>query len=160
MKLENPASEIREKRYPHFPFLLTLIVFLMSLLSCFCVCVCNLFSLIFFFFFFGSVWSSLLHGFFSSCSEQGCTGFSSCNAQGCHCSDFSRGAGALGTRASVVVARGLESTGSVVVMHRLNCYVESSTSSIETVSPPLAGRFFNAEPSGKPCVCNLQMICI
>ena len=52
MKLENPASEIREKRYPHFPFLLTLIVFLMSLLSCFCVCVCNLFFFNFFFFFF------------------------------------------------------------------------------------------------------------
>ena len=40
-------------------------------------------------------------------------GYSSCGAQASHCSGFSRcGAWALGTRASVVVARGLSSCGS------------------------------------------------
>ena len=34
------------------------------------------------------------------------------------------------------------------------------TSRIETVSPPLAGRFCTAEPPGKPCVCSLQIICV
>ena len=99
----------------------------MSFPSCFCVCVCNIFLIFFsflFFFFFGIFWSSLLHGLFSSCSEHGL--LSSCGAQASHCSGSSCGAGFLGTRASVVVARGLENTGCVPVMHRLSCYVGSS----------------------------------
>ena len=45
-----------------------------------------------------------------------------CGARASHCSGFScGGARALGARASVVVVRGLQSTGSVVVAHRLSC---------------------------------------
>ena len=52
-----------------------------------------------------------VHGLFSSCGAWAshCCGFSCCRAQ------------ALGVRASVVVARGLQSAGSVVVVHRLSC---------------------------------------
>ena len=45
-----------------------------------------------------------------------------CGARASHCGGFSScGARALGMRASVVVARGLQSTGSVVVVHGLSC---------------------------------------
>ena len=45
-----------------------------------------------------------------------------CGAGASHCSGFSCcGAQALGARASVVVARGPESAGSVVVVHGLSC---------------------------------------
>ena len=103
MKLESPASEIRGERIFLLSFPVNTHSFLDVTSKFFCVCVCNLF----FFFFFGIVQSSLLHGLFSSCSEHGL--LSSC-----------------GTQASVVVARGLENTGSVVMMHRLSCYVGSS----------------------------------
>ena len=126
MKLESPASEIRGEKI----FLLSFPVNTHSFLDVtselfLCLCVQSFFfNFFFFFFFFGSVWSSLLHGLFSSCSEHGL--LSSCGTQASHCSGSSCGAGFLGTRASVIVARGLENTGSVVVMHRLSCYVGSS----------------------------------
>ena len=50
--------------------------------------------------------------------------FSSCGAWASHCGGFCCcGARALGAQASVVVARRLESTGSVVVVHGLSCFV-------------------------------------
>ena len=120
MKLESPASEIRGERIFLLSFPVNTHSFLDVTSKFFCVCVCNFF----FFFFFGIVQSSLLHGLFSSCSEHGL--LSSCGTQASHCSGSNCGAGFLGTQASVVVARGLENTGSVVMMHRLSCYVGSS----------------------------------
>ena len=63
-------------------------------------------SLFFFFFFFGCVGSPLLHAGFLQLWRAGAT--LRCGARASHCSGFSRcGAWALGTRVSVVVARGL-----------------------------------------------------
>ena len=46
-----------------------------------------------------------------------------CGVWASHCCGFSCcGARALGARASVVAARGLQSTGSVVAAHRLSCF--------------------------------------
>ena len=57
---------------------------------------------------------------FSSCSEWGL--LSGCSAQASNCGCFSWcGAQALDARASVVVATGLKSTGSTVVVHWLSC---------------------------------------
>ena len=53
---------------------------------------------------FGCTGSSLLHGLFSSCSEQGL--LSSCSAQAFHCGSFSFGAWTPGARALIVVAHG------------------------------------------------------
>ena len=51
-----------------------------------------------------------------------CVRASRCGSRASHCGGFScRGAWALGTWALVVVARGLWSTGSVVVAHGLSC---------------------------------------
>ena len=67
-----------------------------------------------FFFFFGCVGSLLLHTGFLQLQQAGAT---------LHCSAVSCcGAWALGMRASVVVACGLQSTGSVVVVHGLSCF--------------------------------------
>ena len=74
----------------------------------------------FVFIYFGCAGSSLLCGFFPSCSEQGL--LSSCGVWASHGCDFSCcGAQALGRWASVVVACRLSSTGSVVVAHGLSC---------------------------------------
>ena len=57
---------------------------------------------------------------FSSCGQRGATPH--CGVRASHCGGFSCcGAQALGTWASVVVACRLQSTGSVVVAHRLSC---------------------------------------
>ena len=57
---------------------------------------------------------------FSSCSEGGAT--LPCGVQASHCCGFScYGAWALGTQAPAAVARGLQSTGSVVVAHGPSC---------------------------------------
>ena len=56
--------------------------------------------------------------------------------------------------ASVGVVPRLQSTGSIVVVHRLSCSAASRRLpglGIEPVSPALAGRFFTTEPPGKPC---------
>ena len=59
---------------------------------------------------------------FSSCSERGAT--LNCGVRVSHCGGFSCSrAQALGMWASVVVARGLQSAGSVVVVHGLSCSV-------------------------------------
>ena len=54
-------------------------------------------------------------GFFSGCNEGGTP---RCRAQGSHCCGFfCYRAQAPGLRASVAMARGLQSTGSIVVTH-------------------------------------------
>ena len=50
---------------------------------------------------------------------------------------------------SIAAVPRLQSTGSMVVMHRLSMR-DHSGSGIEPISPPLAGRFFTTEPPGKP----------
>ena len=56
----------------------------------------------------------------SSCSERGL--LSGCGAQASHCGGFSCcGALVLGSQASVFAAPGLQSSGSVVVVHGLSC---------------------------------------
>ena len=64
-------------------------------------------------FIFGCAGSSLMHGLFSSCGAQVSHfgGFSCCRAQ------------ALGHQASVVAAPKLQSTGLILVVHRLSCSV-------------------------------------
>ena len=65
---------------------------------------------------FGYAGSSLLRGLFSSCGEWGL--LPGCGAQSSHCGGFSCcGAQAQGSQASVVVALGLWSVGSVSVVH-------------------------------------------
>ena len=79
---------------------------------------------------FGCIGSSLLCTGFLYLQRAGAT--LPCGEQASHCGGFSCcGARALGTRASVVVARGLSSCGSraleradlVVVVHRFSCSV-------------------------------------
>jgi len=73
----------------------------------------------FFFFFLVVLGLHCCAGFFSSCREWGL--LFSCSAQASNCDYFSGyGAQALDAQASVVVATGLKSTGSVVV-HWLSC---------------------------------------
>ena len=82
----------------------------------------SLFILIFFFFNFGCVGSSLLRAGFLQLRQAGAT--LRCSVWASHCNGFSCcGARALGTWASVVVAHGLQSAGSVVVAPRLRCSV-------------------------------------
>ena len=55
---------------------------------------------------------------------------------------------------SVVVARGLQSAGSVVVTHGLSCSAACGNlprPGIKPVSPALAGGFLTTAPPGKPC---------
>ena len=84
-----------------------------------------------------------------------------CGAWASHCSGFSCcGAQALGTQASVVVARGLSSCGS----RALECRLSSCGArdwllrgmwdlpgpGLEPMSPALAGGFLTTAPPGKP----------
>ena len=79
----------------------------------------NLFILLFIFIF-GCVGSSLLHVSFLQLQRGRAT--LCCDVRASHCGGFCCcGARALGVRASVVVARGLQSAGSVVAAHRLSC---------------------------------------
>ena len=55
-----------------------------------------------------------------------------------------------GTRASVVLAPGLWSTGSIVVAHRCSCIWDIPRSEMEPVLPTLAGGFFTTGPPGSP----------
>ena len=71
-------------------------------------------------FIFGCIGSSLLRAGFLYLRRVGAT--LPCGAQPSHCGGFSCcETWALGARASVVVARGLQSPGSVVVSHGLSC---------------------------------------
>ena len=78
------------------------------------------FIYLFYLFIFGCVGSSLLRACFLQLRRAGAT--RRCGALASHCGASScYGAWALGTRASVVVARGLQSAGPVVVAHGLHC---------------------------------------
>ena len=83
-----------------------------------------------------------------------------CGARASHCGGFSCcGARALGTRASVVVARGLSSCGSRALEHRLSsCGAlalllrgmwDPPGPGLEPMSPVLAGGFLTTAPPGK-----------
>ena len=84
-----------------------------------------------------------------------------CGARASHCSGFSCcGTRALGTRASVFVARGLSSCGSQALECRLSsCGARAQLlrsmwdppgPGLEPVSPALAGGFLATAPPGKP----------
>ena len=74
---------------------------------------------LFYCFIFGCIGSSLLHTGFLLLRWAGAT--LHCGARASHCSGFScSGAWALGTRAPVVVARGLSSCGLRALEHRLS----------------------------------------
>ena len=86
-----------------------------------------------------------------------------CVARASHCGGFSCcGARALGTWASVVVARGLSSCGSWALQRRLSsCGARAQLlrgmwdlprAGLEPVSPALAGGFLTTAPPGKPSV--------
>ena len=83
-----------------------------------------------------------------------------CGVRASHCSGFSCcGARALGTQASVVVARGLSSCGGRALEHSLSsCGTRASLvrgmwdlprPGLEPMSPALAGRFLTIVPPGK-----------
>ena len=83
-----------------------------------------------------------------------------CSAWGSHCGGFSCcGARALGTQASVVVARGLSSCGSRALEHRLSSSGKWASLlcgmwdlpglGLEPMSPALAGGFLTTVPPGK-----------
>ena len=79
------------------------------------------FTILFICLFIFSCAGSLGRRLFSSCSKQGL--LSSCGVQASHLSGLFRcGAQALGTRASVVAARGPSSCGSWTLEHRLSSY--------------------------------------
>ena len=96
---------------------------------------------------------------FSSCGGRGysllqCVGFSllwllSLQSTGSRHAGFS----SCGTWASVAVAHGLQSAGSVVVAHRLSCSAARGIFpdiGLEPASPALAGGFLTTVPPGKP----------
>ena len=60
-----------------------------------------------------------------------------------------------GMQTSVVVAPGLENTGSVVVVHELSYLLHGMWDlpgpGISPMYPMLTGGFFTTEPPGKPC---------
>ena len=113
----------------------------------------------FYLFIFGCVGSLLLCAGFVQLQRAGAT--LRCGAWASHCSGFSCcGARALGVRASVVVACGLNSCGSRVLERRLSsCGARAQLlrgmwdppgPGLEPVSPALAGRFLTTAPPGKP----------
>ena len=95
---------------------------------------------------------------FSSCVERGLL-FVAVRGLLIACDGFSCGARALGTQASVVVARGLRSCGSRALERRLSsCGTRASLlhgmwdlpgPGIEPVSPALTGGFLTTVPAGK-----------
>ena len=84
----------------------------------------------------------------------GCTGSSLLHLRGLSLVAASRGfsccrAWALGTGASVVGAEGLQSVGSVVVVHGLSCSRARGVFPGQGWNPCLAGGFLSAAPPGK-----------
>ena len=117
-----------------------------------------LFNLFIYLFIFSCVGSLLLHADFLQLHRVGA--IFRCGARASHCSGFSCcGAQALGTRASVVVARGLSSCGSRALERRLSsCGAWAQLLRgmwdlpgpwIEPVSSALAGGFLTTAPPGK-----------
>ena len=88
-----------------------------------------------------------------------------CGVQASYCSGFSCGARALGSRASVVVACGLNSCGSQASECRLSsCGSQAQLlrgmwdlpgPGLEPMSPALAGGFLTTAPPGKSPLCPL-----
>ena len=116
------------------------------------------FNFFFFFFSFGCVGSLLLHAGFLQLQQVGAT--LRCSAWASHCGGFSCfRARALGTRASLVVARGLSSCGSKSLELKFSsCGAQDQLlhgmwdlpgPGIEPVSPSLAGGFLTTVPPGK-----------
>ena len=119
----------------------------------------NLF--LFILFSFGCVGSSWLCEGFLQLWRAGAT--LCCSARASHCGGFSCcRARALGTRALVVVARGLSSCGSRALECRLSsCGAQAQLlrgmwdlpgPGFEPVSPALAGGLLTTVPLGKPCI--------
>ena len=117
------------------------------------------FNLFYLFIFLGCVGSSLLRAGFLQLRQAGAT--LHCGARASHCGGFSCcGAQALGTRASVVVARGLSSCGSQALEHRVSsCGAwaqllrgkwDLPRPGLEPIFPALAGRLLTIAPPGKP----------
>ena len=124
----------------------------------------NLF--LFILFSFGCVGSSWLCEGFLQLWRAGAT--LCCSARASHCGGFSCcRARALGTRALVVVARGLSSCGSRALECRLSsCGAQAQLlrgmwdlpgPGFEPVSPALAGGLLTTVPLGKPCIIFFQI---
>ena len=133
-------------------------------------------------YFFGCVGSSLLRTGFLQLQRAGATLW--CGAQASHCRGFSCcRAGALGTRPSEVMARGLSSFGSRALEHRLSscdAWAQLLRSmwdlprpGLEPVSPALASGFLTPVPPGKssiiiillrfifqPRICSISIECV
>ena len=105
-----------------------------------------------FIFIFGCVGSLLLPAGFIQLRRAGAV--LRCSVRASHCGGFSCcGARALGTRASVVVVRGLQSAGSVVMTHGLELLHgmwDLPGPGLEPMSPALADGFLTTVPPGKP----------
>ena len=115
--------------------------------------------------------SLLLHGLFSSCSEEGLLFIAVCRLLIAVASPVAEHR-LQGTWASVVVACGLSSCGSWALEHRLSsCGARAqllhgmwdlSVTGIKPVSLALAGRFFTTELPEKPryCIFDIYYMCI
>ena len=94
---------------------------------------------------FGCPGSSLQHGLFSICSEQGL--LFSCSVRASHCSGFS------GCRVQALGHTGFSSCSSQALEHRLSCPMACkiivSGPEIEPMPPALAGGFLTTGPPGK-----------
>ena len=130
-----------------------------SLISIFLINLCYLFI-------FGCVWSSLLHAGFLQLHRAGAT--LRCGARASHCSGFSCcGARALGARASVVVAHGLNSCGSQALERSLSsCGAQAQLlcgmwdlprPGLKPVSPALAGGFLTTVPPGNSPLISIKI---
>ena len=115
-------------------------------------------NFIYFILFFGCIGSSLLHPGFLQLQQTGAT--LRCGVRASHCGGFSCcGARALGTQASVVVARGLNSCGFWALERRLSSRGAQAQLLrgmrdlprpwLEPLSPALAGGFLTTAPPGK-----------
>ena len=131
---------------------------LLILVRRFCQVYIYMYVYIFFKFIFGRVWSSLLCAGFLQLQRAGAT--LRCGVQTSHCGGFSCcRARALGTRASVVAARGLSRCGSQALEHRhsscgtraqlLHGMWDLPRPGIEPVSPAWAGGFLTTTPPEK-----------
>ena len=98
-------------------------------------------------FIYGCIGSSLLHAGFLQLRRAGAA--LRCGVRASHCGGFSCcGAQALGTRVSVVVARGLSSCGSRAQL--LRGMWDLPGPGLKPMSPALAGGFLTTAPPGKP----------
>ena len=127
----------------------------------------KVFSLQLFFFFLAVLGLRCCAWAFCSCGERGLRFVALCGAS--HCGGFSCcGVRALGTQASVVVARRLSSCGSRALERRLSscgAWAQLLRSvwdlpgpGLEPMSPALAGTFLTTVPPGKPSTAILESL--